>query len=340
MKLFLSSQWYFLLFGCAFAARMRNRQEGHTTDGTDLTVRAFWIRHGLSCANIVSEFAPLMTGKFLQYFYADPSLTDCAVKHARAFGPRFQTAIRKDVEWNQPLPVFSSVLVRSIETALHNFPGHNVYPIPYIAELGTTSDNMPWPWTPENSTEEHTQQAKLDRVPNGKNDIQRVKFLPFVNPSDDPDRDGDHKADYNKFIEEFPKILESVLPEGVISNGTVIPVVIVSHSAFMAKHLGCLGKGNKPKNNEVWVKDYSVKLRKLTASDRKTPRAERQAIPMVAAEGCGDAIIPHETYPSYHGVSSLLGAVHRPCKKDVARCGSSWMPRGWGDEDESCCPSV
>lgn len=336
MKFSFRVQWCFLFLTCTAAARIR--QERLDTADATVTVRTFWIRHGLSCANIVREFTPLFAGIVSQHFYGDPSLTDCAIAHAQALGPQFEAKIRAMHQWDGPLPIFSSVLVRSIETALHNFREQDVYPIPYIAELGREADNMPFPWTSENDTDDETQVAKLGRQSNKDHDIKRIRFLPLVNPSDDPERTGEHKADYAKFIEEFPKILEYVVPEERIVNNTVIPVVIVSHSGFMLKNLQCLS--SKPRNNEVWVKDYSMTMRKLSEEDRNTPRSERPSSPMVEKKGCGEELFPHKSYPKYDGVSSLGGLRSRPCKADIMRCGSSWMPRGWGSNEESCCPSV
>lgn len=160
----------------------------------------------MSCANIIRQFATL--GIVTQHTYKDPSLTNCAIQHAHVLGKMIREALAKQGKnWTSPLMVFSSVLVRAMETALYNFPEEKVYPIPFIAEHDTFRDNMPLDWL--------EQQHKLQRPPNAFELLNHLSFDSHVNPPNDPDRDGEFKDDYTLFKQEFPKILDICCPRNM-----------------------------------------------------------------------------------------------------------------------------
>lgn len=308
--------------------------------GSQVTIRAYWMRHGTSCANIIREFADLGLGVLTQHTYADPSLTDCAIKHAQRLGNKILEVFEEESKnWTSPLMIFSSVLVRSMETALYNFPGMNVYPIPFIAENDKFRDNTPLDWVEQNAT-------KLHRPPNAPEMINRLKFDDEINPSNDPCRDNEYKNDYNAFKREFPKMLSLLVPAKYIKSGAIIPVVIVSHSAYMLKNLRCGVK--KPRNNEVWVKDYSVELlrRKQLCGKLKDKcwRGWGNAPAMEeSSTECGPDLMNREVYPKYHGIRmrNAFGIkVSRPCGLDVDRCSKfSMFPSNiW--KNRSCCEEV
>jgi len=282
--------------------------------GRPVTVLAYWIRHGMSCSNVLREFTA--NGKMTQYSYADPSLTNCAINTAQSLGPQIKKAIQADnPDWEGPLLVFSSVLVRAMETAVYNFAEEEIYPIPWIAERGGTLDNMPLPWD--------EQEKKLSRLPNTQEHISRIMLDDSINPKDAPDRNNSLKDSYDTFRSEFPKILTLLLEKrGVhVEEGMHIPVVIVSHSNFMRTHLSC--KGNeKPRNNEVWIKKYDLRL----------PNGPSEAFSERPMEKQDDCILPFESnkYPVYGGKGG------KPCAEDIDRCSKTnpFMP--WKSQG-SCC---
>lgn len=297
-----------------------------------VTIKAYWMRHGLSCANIIREFTN--AGILTQHSYADPSLTDCAVKTAQVLGPQIERAIRAaNPHWRGPLLVFSSVLVRAMETALHNFPGENVYPIPFIAEADNYPDNKPLSWDAQEET-------KLPRPPNSPADIQRIVHYDTINPEEDEDRDSkEEKHNYDTFKNEFPKIVTMLLLEKqsapVLAN-VDIPVIIVSHSGYMKKNLACRGT-DYPKNNEVWMNEYTaVLLKSTTLKERDVPRWEREAPPMQEKQEQGHCVFPFDVakYPKYKGTKSM--GMKYPCSQDVARCSKTNLAMP-GEVDGECC---
>jgi len=323
--------------GSAEAAPVE-QQGQHQTPGANVTVRIYWMRHGLSCANVIREFS--LMGLLTQHTYKDPSLTDCAIQHAAVLGSRIRDAMATRSEnWTSPLMVFSSVLVRAMETALYNFPGESVYPIPFVAEDDRYADNMPFEW-------EEQHEKKLMRPPNTRQLINHLAINNFVNPSKDPDRDGEHKNDYAMFKREFPKMLSILLPEENVRSGAVIPAVIVSHSGYMRRNLRCLGN-QKPYNNEVWVKDYSVQLLSASqlcgASGGPCQRGAAQAPAMDEVDdACGPALLGRAAYPRYQGIEEKGYIFNKKyvCEKDIARCSarSFFMPKR--GKSVSCCEDL
>merc|ERR1719414_448043 len=110
------------------------------------------MRHGWSCSNALSDqgkctfehygesmAAYAASRKF--FMYSDPSLTDLAINRTAKLGELIRKKIASETggstHGEKKLMVFSSVLVRAMETALWSFPGREVRPIPYIAETGT-----------------------------------------------------------------------------------------------------------------------------------------------------------------------------------------------------------
>merc|ERR1719436_1559002 len=112
-------------------------------------------------------------------FYEDPGLTNVGISVAKDLRNRLQSGILNKTGDKRPL-LFASPMVRAVETALWNFPGWQVRPIPYIAEKGLSYDNFPLPW-------EKQKKEKLPRAPNHKDLLNTIKF--DVNPSDHPHRD-------------------------------------------------------------------------------------------------------------------------------------------------------
>lgn len=286
-----------------------------------VTVKAYWMRHGWSCANALSEQGKgVIKGTFLErkwakaaalkfVLYEDPGLTDAAIARAVVMSKRIRNTILKETGGASPL-VFSSPMVRAVETAYWNFPEWKVRPIPYIAESGSGYDNTPLAFD--------AQKEKLNRQPNPYSELMdRVTF--DVNSADNPDRSNGYKSDYSKFLSYFPGVLAELLKDEEALNGTVegsegveIPVIIVGHSSYMLEYLQCGGHlGMKPRNNEVWVQKYEVNL--------GAPDAPMKQV------GC-ETLIDTDYYPNPPA---------KLCQADVDRCG--WKPDAWLDQDAQEC---
>jgi len=311
------------------SAPVQHTQRSKSKTATmQVVVRAYWMRHGMSCANIIREFT--IGGTLCQHSYQDPSLTNCAIGLASALGDQLRPKIDDNhPTWQGGPLVFSSVLVRAMETALYNFPDRPVYPIPYIAEKDRFADNMPLPWIQQLD-------AKLGRLPNTPNLTKRITFLPHVNPSDSPARDDAEKDSYEAFKREFPRILSALLPLHSLSAATIVPVVLVSHSGYMKDNLACRGK-DKPRNNEVWVKDYNVTLAIPSVS---SPPTQPILPPLRELDrNCGTSPLEPTAFPGYDGSKSTVR--HYPCRLDIERCSQTnkCMP-SVRDNVETCCPSI
>jgi len=271
----LACLWRICLISIALAVRESDSGHGQSNASTHslkhLQIKAYWIRHGQSCANVLNDqwkkpSNPLQWVQGAQFaLYSDPPLTDCAVSRAQKLGPLIlREILGQNPKWKdrpsgpqwkgQILPLFSSVMVRAMETAVYNFPGMTLFPMTNIAEEGLTLDNIPRAWNDQHR----------EHFPNSN----AIQFLQDVNPlADDPDRAGPEKSDYPTFLKRFASTLAALQPlyAPLIEDGDVLPVIIVSHSNYMKKFLSCNAQ-RKPDNNEVWVQDYSFDVQNLHLS--------------------------------------------------------------------------
>ncbi len=72
--------------------------------------------------------------------YLDPPLTNFVAQRADALGILVRREILRRTCGRQ-LFVLSSSMVRAMETALHNFPGWPVHPIPWVSEGSPSLEN-------------------------------------------------------------------------------------------------------------------------------------------------------------------------------------------------------
>lgn len=248
-----------VIFSLLLHTGLAVRQKQVLKDPSQLNVNAYWIRHGLSCANVLNlqkqnvklTFTERLQGlRFVTY--EDPSLTNCGINRAKLIGPKIKKQIQLDhPHWrDRPLLVFSSFMVRAIETALYNFPESKVFPIPHIAEKGMSLDNIP-------SSNQEARILKLVRVPSNISVLGRIQSSQLDAP-----RDVLHKSDYKAFLEAFPKILWDLLPKDYDTT-LPLPIVIVSHSGYMRDELGCtrdMPEPIKPVNNQAWLQEYVMDM--------------------------------------------------------------------------------
>lgn len=193
-------------------------------------INIYWIRHGLSCANI---------HKYLHPFKKDPQLTydglECSEK------------IRKYVPRNIDL-IFSSGLKRAIETALSMFynrlnKNKKIISVPFISEKGLGLDNMKSdlknlnnyfkPVIEKINLEFHSKTNKLN-----------------INPNDIK------KADIKKFFKFLAIYLKNNKKEK-------LNIAIITHSHFMKNNnIGTNEKGKKPNNNSIYKIKYEYNVNK------------------------------------------------------------------------------
>lgn len=250
----LTGRFTFFLY-LVINSAVRNNHYGPTGAPVPYTLRAYWMRHGKSCANAIMDQRRL--GRLMQHLYKDPGLTNCGVEFSKMAGGHVWPLIAgNNSQWfkdekNQFL-LFSSTLVRAMETAMYAFPlSPGVRPIPYISEdHSSLPDNKPMSWE--------------DQVRyRGLGGVQPVIFE-MGNPAN---HTGRKTSDYGKFLSYFPELLKSILSliPSTDRTSTPIPVVIVSHSGFMRKSLKL---PRMPRNNEVWVQEYHFIINQDgTASD-------------------------------------------------------------------------
>eukprot|EP00928_Gymnodinium_smaydae_P076063 TRINITY_DN5903_c0_g3_i1.p1 TRINITY_DN5903_c0_g3~~TRINITY_DN5903_c0_g3_i1.p1 ORF type:complete len:442 (+),score=42.37 TRINITY_DN5903_c0_g3_i1:64-1326(+) len=281
----------------------------------NVTVKAYWVRHGLSCANALQAHPGYRVGKFM--LYRDPKLTSLGIHRARALGELIRTKILNSTRRNQVLPsskplVFSSAMSRAVETALWNFPEWDVRPIPYIAENGITLDNIPLStW--------NTQKEQMLVPPMTERKLQRVVFDDEGTKSH-PSRSGlQKKSSYDSFRRYLPGLLDDILEDVEFGREKEpeIPVIIVSHGHYIRHNQKC-ALGRRLLNNEVWVQEYKVEL------------------------GADNAILePTEcTTLELPGAPANTQVFPAPpahfCASDVARCEDGFRANIPPDSSESC----
>eukprot|EP00405_Crypthecodinium_cohnii_P014669 CAMPEP_0206454724 /NCGR_PEP_ID=MMETSP0324_2-20121206/21314_1 /ASSEMBLY_ACC=CAM_ASM_000836 /TAXON_ID=2866 /ORGANISM="Crypthecodinium cohnii, Strain Seligo" /LENGTH=377 /DNA_ID=CAMNT_0053925265 /DNA_START=237 /DNA_END=1370 /DNA_ORIENTATION=+ len=242
-----------------------NADAEHPAVVEDAIVKVYWIRHGWSCANVMNNEYAGKVARARSWGYRDPPLTNLAIDRAKVYGEEILAAICQENNLDkaecEKIPLFSSTMIRAIETALWNFPKMKVRPIPFIAELGMSFDNKP--------LSDKEQWEKLQEK-NGA-DGQRVLY-DDITTRDHPQRSSD-KSDYEHWKAYFPTVLAAILTKQgqyPTDNSKPIPVIVVSHSHFMKEYIDCSITGHdkngkpqrtvKPINNEAWTEEYTVNL--------------------------------------------------------------------------------
>eukprot|EP00933_Yihiella_yeosuensis_P036752 TRINITY_DN30539_c0_g1_i1.p1 TRINITY_DN30539_c0_g1~~TRINITY_DN30539_c0_g1_i1.p1 ORF type:complete len:343 (+),score=35.88 TRINITY_DN30539_c0_g1_i1:212-1240(+) len=309
--------------------QLEDVRDGNASLPSTLKIDAYWLRHGLSCANIHNlqrdskdlGWYNRLWGGLSMAVYQDPSLTDCAISKAHRLGPIIREKIIEDhPRWEgEKILVFSSAMVRAMETALHNFPDDDVFPIPHIAEEGITADNIPLAW-------EEQMQKKLARGGNTKEILDRLRVLEDVNPSDHPDRSNLlHKSSYASFLDNFAKYIlilfrkHGLIPHDLLSES--IPVVIVSHSGYMRNNLECFDDDTpkvKAKNNQIWLKKYTVDVEAEKLEPQ--PGCDREVLDPAIFEPKTDAICGYMVERCGHKPKELLKKYEKQCATEHPAC--------------------
>ena len=184
----------------------------------------YWIRHGLSCANI---------HKYIHAVKHDPQLTydglECS-ENTNKYVP-------KKLDF-----LFASELKRAIETALSMFSenindsNQKVISVPFVSEQGFGLDNI------------ISKTSKL-----------RKYFKPIMKNLDL----SIHSKSHNSMNKADLKLFFKFLKDFIKSKGEIkknIRIGIVTHSHFMKHNHICKfvkGKATKPKNNSIFKIEYN-----------------------------------------------------------------------------------
>lgn len=187
----------------------------------------YWIRHGLSCANI---------DKLHALKSPDPKLTEDGLKCSKKVGVEIQDITEiKEIDL-----VLCSSLKRAMETALAMFPGKEVYSVPYIKESGVGVDNTP---------------SKLEHLKNyfkGRFNLI-LKYWTDNQPI---------RSDTTNIKLFFTEIIPGLIKEHLSDKmKTGIKIAVVTHSNLMKEHGIYKSKGgckytDKPNNNSVFKISY------------------------------------------------------------------------------------
>lgn len=174
-------------------------------------VKLFFIRHGLSCSNYGREHNR-------DWELADPFLSDIGIEELQGYRYVLYTnRIRPDY-------VFSSSLLRAIQTAQILFPDKVVNVSPYISETHTADSTENEPTLP-------SRQLKYLKREN-------VRYLYLGSGAEDLDTlFNNRKPDYD--TPDFDKFLKWLTNKLKISLSTKkrLTIVVVGHGNFMQKML-------------------------------------------------------------------------------------------------------
>lgn len=206
---------------------MRDRVDG-TEHQESYTIELLVTRHGLSCANIISDFKPgsmkanwqnLMGNRKVQ----DPILAEAGVKGS--------LEMREMSKLVKPDAVLASTLLRAIETAALQYPSNTVHIVPWIRESSSLKkypgfdegkDNLPTPFD--------NQVARLES-----------ELKPILNSGEKQtlkDWTNNETRLYNHDWDKFKAFLETEFLRPIIKQlgkppGSKITLAVVTHSNFM-----------------------------------------------------------------------------------------------------------
>lgn len=206
-------------------------------------INLYLIRHGYSCANYKKDIAKTFLEK-LKFFLTkpqDPHLSDKGINDL----------LNYNINIPKPDLIFSSYLVRAMQTASYLFPKRRIRVAPHIGEIGYGRDNTPskpsvqykklhdtrhknssiiiYPYLGEGKYEKD----KNIRLKNLDNLFEKTK-IKVGNPIDD----------FNKFLIWLDKYIKK-------SSKKINNIVVVSHGNYMKKLFRSLNIDNNPdKNNK------------------------------------------------------------------------------------------
>lgn len=220
-------------------------------------INIYMFRHGLSKTQTLQMKKGLL-GKILHLFVKDPCLENEGIRNSMQSGKKicdlmthhkpcsttFENYVNLD-ENSVPTNfdyVFSSTLLRAIETSCCMFQQKKIYVVPYISEIMGGLNIIP--------DEPRVQMQKINaKFPNANVDWSYVSSRNVLLP------------DYEKFID----FLKKFLVDKKVNSALPVNIAVVSHSLFMMKNIMAKHKKpwfwrflKKPNNNEAIV--YTIEI--------------------------------------------------------------------------------
>tara|TARA_B100001094_G_C17978151_1_gene693843 strand:+ start:112 stop:915 length:804 start_codon:yes stop_codon:yes gene_type:complete len=206
-------------------------------------INIYWIRHGLSCSNIGSVYSLYEKNKnknnlpykiyknnyiYIDKYPKDSKITNFGKKQIIGIADQLK---KKNIKFNK---ILTSSLIRSIMTA-DEFSKYlninNIHIVPYIQEIGTTSDNI----LSRNIDE-------LKKYLNNNAIYSNTYF--FYNKK---------LFLENSNLDEFIKILPDIISDSNYQNSTY-NLLIITHGGFMKKFI----TNNKVANLEIWKQKINI----------------------------------------------------------------------------------
>lgn len=196
-------------------------------------IKLFFIRHAFSCANYKSLQSTI--GPVLNSFRLDPHLADIGIQDLESY----RKGVRKEIN---PDYVFSSSLLRAIQTAQILFPESTVNVSPYIGEHGVGLGSRP---SKPSDQLRYLNRDKVKYLYLGKEDELNSLDRLFKN----------RRPRYCKpSFEKFLKWLQRRIP-----LDKDLSIVVVGHSNFMRHMLNDLGMSNSSeKINNVGIIEMTL----------------------------------------------------------------------------------
>lgn len=176
-----------------------------------MILNIFFIRHGLSCSNVLHYTHP--HASIINTCNKDPFLSTMGVNQSK----------KSSVFLAKKIPSFdivlSSPLIRAIETGLCMFPNNIVEISPYICEIRNSLENIPF-----------SQKKQIDRLSSKNESYKQVKFC-YNTPG---------LTDNN-----LKKFIKYLLQNYDVESKNI---AVITHSLFLMK---ILKTKDKMKNNSV-----------------------------------------------------------------------------------------
>ena len=200
------------------------------------TINVYFVTHGLSCANMEKSAGGI--GSVLRLTQLDPALSSVGVGKSVEQGEIVARELEKrgvvlDV-------IFTSVMLRAIETAAFMFPSSlAIYPIPNVIEEGGSVANFAG-----SIKEQETYMRK-----NNPRLLARVNFGLARGTAGFLKRNA---SDYGAFRKHLAVNVNQIVGEQVWESRDVFNVVVVSHAHFI-KNQAFQGSGVFDiLNNSMW----------------------------------------------------------------------------------------
>ena len=212
-----------------------------------MRIDIYFIRHGLSCANLVKKFSRI---PFKHTTYSDPELSTAGQAMTILNGRSLRTYFRNN-QIHIDL-VGSSALVRAIETAYYLFnsdrgrsmdSAKTIYALPFIAEVGMTLDNIASSVKDQLAVLRHDEIADADTLPVCP--IGKKCVLDFSQVLGD----GRSSSNYSKFLKWLTEHLDGIIQSVNMARKDTLTMALVTHSHFLQKELKAKGP---VRNNEVY----------------------------------------------------------------------------------------